>query len=203
MLFLSLVLALTGSSLHAQHQFGFFLEDEVDYLAATLELRILPATHEDVVGLTFIQSDGAPLGFGTRYSGTFDETVDGFTGQETQFVLSEQGGLDSGSGGLAIFRDLDPPDVLINLGAVGVPLGSEILSVELHADALDSFRERSDTGSSEWDRMLVNYRAPDGFEGRWGAEGYWRPIPEPAASWLAISVLCVISFALRRRRRRI
>jgi hypothetical protein len=86
-------------------------EDGTGTVLATLELASLPATHTEVLGLTFTPAGQAIFGFGETYLGTFDTTV-GDT--PAQMIADGIGGLRSTTvGAVSSFNDLDPPSSLV------------------------------------------------------------------------------------------
>jgi hypothetical protein len=120
---------------------------------ATLELTSLPATHEEVVGLTFTSAGQSQFGYGETYPGTFDIS-------DGEFVSDGEGGLTCRScfGDRAI-QDTDPPP-----SSVSWPLTAFALGVNNPFDNdYEDFIERrlGDTGAGLY----------------WG--GTWRTAPPP------------------------
>jgi hypothetical protein len=82
-----------------------FVEDGTGNVLATLELSSLPATHTEVVGLTFTPAGEAIFGLGPTYTGIFDNSFP--TGGS--LVDDGSGGL-KGEPNLVDIVDFDPPE---------------------------------------------------------------------------------------------
>lgn len=92
--------AVMTSSCEAQLFYDFVHGGTGDVLA-TLELTALPATHEEIVGLTFTPAGETFFGYVSPYAGVFDST-------QEPWEDDGAGGLTAPSGGSKIF-DVDPP----------------------------------------------------------------------------------------------
>ena len=85
-----------------------FEEDGTGAVLATIELASLPATHTEVLGLTFSDAGQAIFGFGPTYLGTFDTSATG-TDIPSEWIDDGMGGLSAPSPALEVrFNDFDP-----------------------------------------------------------------------------------------------
>lgn len=150
-----------------------FLEDGTGTLLATLELSSLPATHEEVVALTFTPQGEVILGFGPTYDGGFDVT-------SGSFVADGAGGLTGSVDGSSIF-DFTPEQSIL------LPNGTFL------------FRLDANPPGSPLDFMTA---FPEiGIGNPIGASGNWRLVPEPSLTGLClIAVLFGVPTTRRRKR---
>lgn len=145
-----------------------FVEEDSGNILATLELTSLPATHEEVAGLTFTPAGEAVFGLGSTYGGTFDEMAPA----SWTFVGSEQFGLiPSGCGFACAMLDNDPPPSTIVADVEYVAVGFIVL-----------------TGQAV---IRMNDMNPV------NAFGLWQAVPEPSTAFLLILSL-VFGAAVRR-----
>lgn len=130
-------------------------EDSTGTVLATLELASLPATHAEVLELTFTPAGQAIFGFGGTYLGTFD-TTDGDT--PAQLIADGIGGLRSTTvGAVSFFSDQDPPSSLVTT--------PELFSVYA-------------TDVSGHDGIVL-FGLPESPV----SSGDWRAVPEPSADF--------------------
>ena len=101
-LWLICIIALANSA-HGQFSYHF-VQDSDQAVLATLELSSFPATHREVVGLTFSSAGEELLGFGPVYQGSFDFSAGHFLANDAGGLY----GLDNMSFGAGI-QDEDPP----------------------------------------------------------------------------------------------
>lgn len=130
-------------------------EDGTGTVLATLELASLPATHTEVLGLTFTPAGQAMFGFGETYLGTFDTT-----GGDTpaQMIADGIGGLASTTvDAVSFFSDQDPPSSLVTT--------PELFSVYA-------------TDVSGHDGIVL-FGVPESPV----STGDWRAVPEPSADF--------------------
>lgn len=171
-----LVICLAGLiSADAKAQlFYSFVEHESDQVLATLELSALPATHREVVGLTFTPVGETIFGFGPTYTGTFDGS-DG----EPAITDDGDGGLAAGIG--SVIFDLDAPD---QTGDWRLDAIMDNLNDDLR-DVLDKYVS---TPNSAFPPVRVT--------------GNWRRVPEPSSAVLFVGIGLMGAYAVRLRRRR-
>lgn len=153
-----------------------FIEEGSDEVLATLQLSSLPATHNEVVGLTFSSLGQSIFGFGPVYTGTFDGE-DGYPA----IIDDGNGGLAAGNG--SVIFDLDAPAPLDgpNAGKLGqLDAIMDNLNDDLR-DVLDHYS--SDLGSPFQTRVT----------------GDWRLVPEPSSVVLLSILVLIGSFAQRHR----
>jgi hypothetical protein len=156
-----------------------FEEEGTGTVLATLELASLPATHNQVLGLTFTPEGQAVFGYGPTYPGTFDFTV-------RLFVDDGVGGLTCPDGvGNAWINDDAPPaglyEVLPNSAMFGLGTGF-------------------DPGGPDY--MVLKMLSPwVGGSPYVIRPGWWVVVPEPTCLALVVGAVIVGTGVGRRRKR--
>ena len=152
-----------------------FEQMESEIVLATLELTSLPATHNEVLGLTFTTEGMAIFGLPSPYPGTFT-----FTQSDRPFVDDGMNGLKSvGGGGLLVSSD--PPANSIGGASVRLILGASRFTV----------------GGT--DTIIFEFQHPDFGTFPALAGGSWVGVPEPTTSALALAALLLAFRRLRTR----
>lgn len=157
----------------AASQFYDFVETDTGTVLATIELASLPATHNEVVSLTFpIDDPGNFIDLPSPYPGVFTHT----TGS---FVDDGINGLTGGS-----ISDRDPPRIPAFDGTLTghLTLGASEGGGVLHFD--------------------VDVARPGGAVDLYDYPGLWTLVPEPTSLTLLVSAGC-LALALRQRHPRL
>jgi hypothetical protein len=173
----SIIVALTFAFMSDRADASLFYDFEEDgtgTVLATLELASLPATHTEVLGLTFTLAGQAVFGYGPTYVGVFDTSIFAF--------------VDDGSGGLessyspsirASLLDQNPPFSPIAAGGNAF----ELIAGRAVVEPLDEMLMGG----------FVYGDVPDAY-------GDWVVVPEPSCLVLAVSAVLVGVGVGRRRK---
>ncbi len=178
-LFILLAFAASPTSTSAQVFYNFVQSPSGDVLA-TLELSSLPATHSEVVGLTFTPAGDAIFGLGSSYTGVFTQSAGAFQDDLQNGLIS------SSSPNPAEFSDISPtiPQVSTNPS-----VSNPVVNFVLRAGAIVG---QQDDGMVLVDSNINFFRA----------DGSWIAVPEPASAFLSLTATAFVACAPRRKARR-
>lgn len=149
-----------------------------DVVLATVEFAELPATHMDIVGLSFTDAGEELFGLGRVYSGVFDS----MGGPNASFLDDSTGGLtgfDANGSQFATAYDDDPPQSILapNLLNPRFAITATIFDEDFVDELVYDFGNGVDA--------IV-------------AQGSWQLVPEPSSNSVLSSGLLILLFSISR-----
>jgi len=162
-------------SADSEAQLFDFVGDDSGEVLATLNLSSLPATHEDIVSLTFSPIGESIFGYASTFPGEFQDSTGRFADDGFGGLI----GADALENGEAILGGFNPPASSLH------PSGTARISL-LANDQLSSL-----------DAILVLPLSSD--DPQIVSSGNWRLVPEPSSAKLMLTAV-TCGFGLRRHR---
>ncbi len=160
---------------------------------AKLELSSLPASHAEIVGLTFTPAGETEFGFGPTYNGVFDSSTGSLIDDGNGTLIS------AGSSSFSSFLDdIDPPETSRFVSDDGLGTASFDFVV---AGSTDPDR----TGLVVFNTHVYVQLPFVGVVAQplsQGPLGYWRAVPEPSSIALMLSAFLGLFFVRSNRMQR-